>query len=375
VLYALFFFIAGIAIVLALEFVPDNPLIGHSSQAAGVPPTGPAQDPGTIAVVSNHDINIQSVGYVVLLAAVALVVGRIIAARVLSPLRTITATANEISAADLGRRLDVDGPRDEITELGRTLDGLFARLQAAFDSQRHFVANASHELRTPLSAERTVLQVALADPDADTETLRAACRQALALGEHQQRLIDALLTLAEGERGIEHREPFDLAELAGTALAELHDRIGRRALRVTAVLGSAPSTGDPRLAASLVTNLVANAVRHNHSGGSIEIRTTGTAAGVVLTVANSGPVIPPDRIDQLFEPFHRFGRQRVHNPEGHGLGLAIVRAIADAHGASITARPRVRGGLEVEVRIPAAAPAPASNAPPASVTPTDAVPG
>ncbi|WP_217711248.1 HAMP domain-containing protein [Actinomadura sp. NAK00032] len=138
----------------------------------------------------------------IILVPVALALGWFVAGRFLRPLRTITATARIISAGDLHRRLDLGDPTDELTELGHTLDDLFARLQASFDAQRHFLANASHELRTPLAGQRTLLEVALANPDTDTDTLRSACREALALGEHQERLVQALLALATSERGV-----------------------------------------------------------------------------------------------------------------------------------------------------------------------------
>ena len=134
---------------------------------------------------------------------VAVALGWLIAGRFLRPLRTITATARDISASNLSRRLSITGREDELTELGETLDDLFARLEASFQAQRHFVANASHELRTPLTAERTLLQLALADPDATVQTLRSTCQQVLALGDQQERLIEALLTLASSERGID----------------------------------------------------------------------------------------------------------------------------------------------------------------------------
>ena len=142
-----------------------------------------------------------------------------IAGRFLRPLRAMNTAAQEISAANLHRRLDVQGPDDELTRLGRTLDDLFARLEASFESQRHFVANASHELRTPLAGQRTLLQVALADPHASIEDLRAACDEALQLGAQQERLIDALLTLATSERGVAQRERFHLDELAERVLS------------------------------------------------------------------------------------------------------------------------------------------------------------
>jgi signal transduction histidine kinase len=273
--------------------------------------------------------------------------GWLLAGRLLRPLRTIVATAQDISATNLSRRLRTGRRDDEFSRLGQTLNDLFTRLEASFESQRHFVANAAHELRTPLAAERTVLQVALGDPGASAETLRAACDEVLRLGRQQEKLIDALLTLAGSERGISRPEPFDLAVVAATAIQDV---------TIDARLGPAPAEGDPRLAESLVANLVGNAIRHNVAGGWAEIE-TGTAAGrAVLRVANTGPVIPPGELDRLFQPFQRLGDERVRDrrDDGHGLGLglAIVRAIVAAHGAELTARPRPEGGLDITVSFP-----------------------
>jgi len=284
--------------------------------------------------------------------ALSLAVGWLLAGRLLRPLQAIVATARDISATNLSRRLRTGKRDDEFSRLGDTLNDLFARLEASFESQRHFVANAAHELRTPLTAERTVLQVALRDPDASVATLRAACRQVLALGEQQGQLIDALLTLAGSERGIDRAEPFDLAEVAqevtaGMAAALIGD------VRIDAKLAAAPAEGDPRLAESLVANLVGNALRHNVPDGWASIATSTVAGRAVVRVSNSGPVIPPTEVDRLFQPFQRLGDERVRRRDGgHGLGLAIVRAIAVAHGAELTARARPEGGLDIAVRFP-----------------------
>jgi signal transduction histidine kinase len=277
-----------------------------------------------------------------IVAAVSLGLGWLFAGRLLRPLRVIVASARDISATNLSRRLPTGRRDDEFSRLGQTLNDLFARLEASFDSQRHFVANASHELRTPLTAERTVLQVALGDPEASVATLRVACDEVLRLGEQQEKLIDALLTLASSERGISRAEPFDLADVAATVIGDAG--IGAR-------LGPAPTRGDPWLAESLVTNLVGNAIRHNVPGGWAEIE-TGTADGrAVVRVRNTGPVIPPAEVDHLFQPFQRLGDERVRRGfgGGAGLGLAIVRAIAAAHGAEITASPQTEGGLDITV--------------------------
>jgi len=287
-----------------------------------------------------------------ILAVLALGAGWLLAGRVVRPLLTITSSARHISASNLHQRLQVSGPGDEFTELGETLDDLFARLEASFESQRRFVANASHELRTPLAAERTLLQVALADPGASTETLRSACREALALGEQQETLIGALLTLATSERGLERRERFDLAGIAQKVITDQEAAAGRRGIQIDAVLQPAAATGDPGLAESLVANLVDNAVRHNRPDGRVQVSVTASDGQAVLAVSNTGEPVPPAEVGRLFQPFQRLGADRVRGAGGHGLGLAIVRAIADAHGALLAATPGPGGGLAVQVTFP-----------------------
>lgn len=304
-----------------------------------------------------HQLGIFSVVALAIMAALSLGLGWLVAGRLLRPLRTITTTAREISASNLHERLNLDGPDDEFKELGQTLDDLFARLQASFESQKHFVANASHELRTPLTAERTLLQVTLADPGASAQTLRSTCEELLTLGHQQERLIDALLTLASSERGIEQWRAFDLAEIAGEVVAVRRPEAERQRIRVDTTLTAAPATGDPRLVESLVANLVDNALRHNVAGGRIGISTTTEALGPTITVQNTGQIIPPDQVDRLFQPFQRMGTERT-STDGQGLGLAIVAAIATAHGAVLSVHAPPDGGLHVEVRFPVGGPRP-----------------
>jgi signal transduction histidine kinase len=287
--------------------------------------------------------------------AVAVLAAWWLAGRFLRPLRAMTTAAQEISATNLGRRLSLDGPDDELTGLGRTLDDLFGRLQASFESQRQFVANASHELRTPLAGQRTLLQVALADPQADALALRATCEEALQLSGQQARLIDALLTLATSERGVESWEPFDLAQLTENIVHSRRQDASRHGVQIDATFDTAHAVGDASLVESLVANLLDNAIRHNVTGGAVEISTMSTRAGTHLSVSNTGPIVPSTDVQRLFQPFQRLGDQRVGPTTGHGLGLAIVHAIATAHGADLTARPGPRGGLDIEVTFGAAA--------------------
>jgi signal transduction histidine kinase len=287
-----------------------------------------------------------------IMAGISAGAGWIVAGRVLRPLRTITAAARDISATSLHRRLALNGPHDELKELGDTFDGLLARLEASFAAQRQFAANASHELRTPLALQRTLVQVALADPGADFESLRAACQRVLASGAHQERILEALLTLSRGQAGLDKREPFDLATLAGHVLHARQPDAQDRQLAIHSALAPAPATGDPRLAERLIANLVDNALRHNTPGGYIEVVTGTKDSHAVLSVINTGPVVPAEAVDRLLQPFQRLGTERTSHSDGLGLGLSIVQAIAQAHGAALTIRPQPGGGLHAEVSFP-----------------------
>ena len=234
----------------------------------------------------------------------------------LQPLRAITATARAISAGNLHRRLDLGPPADELTALGGTLDDLFARLEASFDAQRHFVANASHELRTPLAGLRTLLEVALADPDADADTLRATCREALALGGHQERLVDALLALATSERGVARWDRVDLDQVARVVLAARGDDARRHGVDLAERLAPAATAGDPRLVESLVANLVDNAIRHNHRDGYVEVTTEIAGSDARILVVNSGPVVPEGQLERLRQPFQRMAPDRNGRRDG-----------------------------------------------------------
>jgi signal transduction histidine kinase len=285
---------------------------------------------------------------VVVLAVASIALGRLLAGRALRPLRAITHSARAMSANTLDGRLRVPAAYEEFAELADSLDGLARRLHESFTAQRQFIANASHELRTPLTVQRTLLQLTLADPDATPATLRSACHELLDLGRNQEHLIDALLTLATGQQGIEHWQEFDLAELTGKVVLDQE----HHGIRVHTALTPAAVTGDPALAASLVTNLVHNAVRHNVPGGTVEITTT--AAGR-LTIGNTGDPVPPADIERLLQPFQRLGTDRTDQTGGHGLGLAIVAAIAHAHRAPLAVHPGPDGGLHITVDFPRAA--------------------
>jgi signal transduction histidine kinase len=225
-------------------------------------------------------------------------------------------------------------------------------LEAAHEAQRQFVANASHELRGPLTRQRALIQVALSDPQANAASLRAAHERALAAEQHLEQMIDALLALTRGQAGLQHQERVDLESAASQALLAHESELGQSGLEVRRALAPARFQGDPRLIERLVVNLVQNAVRHNVPGGWLEV-TTGTRQRLAfVSVANTGPVIDPDAIERLFQPFERLGTARTSHGGGHGLGLSIVRAVARAHRATVSAQPRPEGGLVVEIAFP-----------------------
>jgi signal transduction histidine kinase len=272
--------------------------------------------------------------------------------QVLRPLHEVTATARRLSVESLDERLRLPGPRDEVAELADTFDAMLDRLQAAFDAQRRFVANASHELRTPLAVVRTEVDVTLADPAADEAELR---RMATVIGEatlRAQQLVDGLLVLARTDgSALRAREPVDLAALAGTALRIAGPEARGRGLRMSTRTAPAPTTGDPALLERVVGNLVENAVRHNVDGGWVRVCTGIADRQAMLQVSGSGELVAPEAVGALFEPFHRGGVARTSH-EGAGLGLSIVRAVVIAHGGTVHADPAPHGGLTVTVLLP-----------------------
>lgn len=282
-----------------------------------------------------------------IMAVVSVLLGWLMAGRVLRPLRTMSHRVRHLSEDRLHERLAVAGPSDELKDLADTFDGLLARLETAFEAQRLFVANASHELRTPLTLERTLIELSLTDPAPTVESLQDTHRRLLANSRHQERLIEALLMLARSQRGIESHQPVDLALLVKDVAA----RQEGDSVRVDTDLASATVSGDPHLLERLVVNLVENAVRHNVPDGWVDVRTGAPGGRPTLCVVNSGPVIRPDQIAELVQPFRRLDGERRQRP-GSGLGLSIVAAITTAHGGRLSACPVPGGGLRVDVALP-----------------------
>lgn len=346
-------------LLVATQFPGRHVVTGPNGGASGsggafAPPDSAPADQARQQAAQLHLLLAQSGIALAIMAVVAFGLGWLVAGRILRPLRAMTATTRHISADNLHQRLAVPGPSDELKDLGDTIDGLLARLEAAFEAQRRFVANASHELRTPLTLERAMLEVALADPDATAESLRATCEDVLATGQQQERIIEALLTLARSQQGLHQHEPVDLAAITATVVARRQPEACRRGLQLTAALGPASASGNPRLVERLVANLVDNALRHNTPSGLVEVTTTSRAGHATLSVGNTGPPVPAGQIERLLQPFQRLSTDRTTEHDGLGLGLSIVAAIATAHGALLIPHTRPGGGLDVHVSFPAA---------------------
>ena len=303
-----------------------------------------------------HQLLVAAAAALAIMAGASIALGWVVAGRALRPLRAITTATQQISEEDLHRRLAMPGPRDELTNLADTIDGLLARLQAAFEGQQNFVANASHELRTPLAASRTILEVALADPAASAAALRSACQDVLTEERHQERLIDALLTLARSQRGLDRRKPLDLGEITTDILRTREPDAASRDVTVSASIASAPVLGDDGLLRQLAANLIDNALRHNVPHGTLSIHVTSDRDHSTLKVANTGPVIAQDEIGRLLQPFQRLSSRRPADDDGLGLGLPIVAAITRAHHATLLVSPGDRGGLNIEASFPARRP-------------------
>jgi signal transduction histidine kinase len=275
--------------------------------------------------------------------------GWLLAGRALAPLRDITATARRVSGENLGERISLSGPADELKELADTFDGMLGRLDAAFASQRHFVANASHELRTPLAIMRTEVDVALADPDASVDELRQMGEAVRETVDRCERLIESLLMLARSEAATGRDEAVDLSSLAADCITDLMRRSHDAGVRFVDDLEPAWVQGEPGLLERMIANLLDNGIRHNEPGGFLGVSTRTDGRAVRLLVRNGGPRIDPKVAPTLTEPFRRIDRTYG----GFGLGLSIVRSVAEVHGGTVELVAPEAGGLEVRVRLPA----------------------
>ncbi|MEU7027691.1 HAMP domain-containing sensor histidine kinase [Streptomyces sp. SBR177] len=286
------------------------------------------------------------------LSIIAFAFGYAMAGRVLSPLGRITRTARQVAGTDLSRRIELDGPDDELKELADTFDEMLERLERAFSAQQRFVANASHELRTPLAINRTLLEVTLSDPAAPVE-IQQLGKTLLATNERSEQLVEGLLLLARSDNEIVERKPVDLAEVASRAMDQARTEADTKGVEFRGERAAAVVQGNGVLLERIALNLVQNAVRYNvPEDGWVEVATSVQGGQAVLEVTNTGPVVPAYEIDNLFEPFRRLRQERTGSDKGVGLGLSIARSVARAHGGRIIAEPREGGGLVMRVTLP-----------------------
>jgi signal transduction histidine kinase len=295
-------------------------------------------------------VQVQAAIALLVTSSGALLLGWVVAGRVLSPVREITLHARHASEETLDERINLQGPPDELKELADTIDSMLDRLQAAFDSQRRFSAEASHELRTPLAIIRAEVDVALAAPNV-TERERQLGTSIRTAADRAERLIDGLLALARSDSTLRDRDRVDLAELVGNVVGEQARAADAAGVELDLALDAAEVDGDRALLWRLIGNLVENAIRYNRRGGTVQVSIGTSGDSALLTVANSGPVIPPEQVEELFQPFQRGnGARRARGSVG--LGLAIVRSVAAAHDGEVAAAANPNGGLTVTVRIP-----------------------
>jgi signal transduction histidine kinase len=379
-LYAGAFFLAGAVLVGAMYFILGQALdrqlterIGatqHLPETTSTEPDSQARAHEAQAALQDqfrrdrdNTLDTMLVASLVALGVIGVIAGGfgwLLAARALHPLQRITATARRVADRSLHERIGLKGPDDEIKDLADTFDSMLERLDRSFDGQRRFVANASHELRTPLTINRTLIEVALDDPEAN-ESIRRLGANLLAVNQRNERLIDGLLTLASSDQRIADPTRVDLAEIARHVIDESRDAARTASVEIHADLRSAPVMGDPVLLERLTQNLLDNAIRYNSHDGEVTVTTLVVDGNAHLTVGNTGQPVAPYEVPSLFEPFHRLRTTErladttaASSRRGAGLGLSIVRSVARAHGGQIEASPRDGGGLTVHVRLQAA---------------------
>jgi len=377
-LYAAAFFLAGAALVALMYIFLGQALerqltarVGITQHLAESNPTEPTSQQRAHELQQelraqferdrDDTLNTMLIASLVALGVVGVLAGGfgwLLAGRALQPLQQITATARRVADRSLHERIALDGPHDEIKDLADTFDAMLERLDRSFDSQRRFVANASHELRTPLTINRTLIEVALDNPQA-SESLLQLGATLLAVNQRHERLIDGLLTLASSEQRVTEPSLVDLADIARHITTESQDTAHVAHVDIRTHLRPAPITGDPVLLERLTQNLLDNAIRYNlREDGEITVTTDTIDGHAHLTIENTGPPVPPYEVPSLFEPFRRLAAtERLADSSasrGAGLGLSIVRSVAHAHGGQVHVSAREHGGLTVQVRIPAA---------------------
>jgi signal transduction histidine kinase len=356
VLYSSLFLLCGAGLLAITYLLVDRATAIHAVVTHSL---GGAPAPGAVVhthLVDLHQLLEQSGVALAIMTVVSIVLGWLVAGRVLRPLRAMTATTRRISEENLDQRLALPGPRDELTELADTIDGLLERLEGAFETQRRFVANASHELRTPIATMRASLDVAMAKPVAVPEHIRMLEQRLRREFERIERLLQGLLVLARGQR-MQGGEQLTVAldRLASEAVARHTPEISAKRLDVELQAAVAVwVSGSEVLLSRMVENVIENAISHNEPGGWIRVAPAADGTSVKLVVENGGRLLTQDDVAQLAEPFRRLGAPRTGSETGAGLGLSIVASIAHAHGGALDLHARPDGGLRVMIALPAA---------------------
>jgi two-component system OmpR family sensor kinase len=278
--------------------------------------------------------------------------GWILTSRALQPIHDISKTATQISGGDLSRRINAADTDSELGQLANLLNSTFSRLEAAFAQQKQFTADAAHELRTPLAVIISETQTALQRPRS-AEEYRETVEACLETAQRMRALTHALLELARFDAGQEQivREGFDLAEIARKCAADAEKIARDRNIRIIADLNPAPANGDPDRIAQVVTNLVANAIHYNKSAGEVHVATRAENGSAILTVKDTGQGIAAEALPHIFERFYRVDPSRTHGAGHSGLGLAISKAIIDAHNGGLSVESVVGEGTTFTVRI------------------------
>jgi signal transduction histidine kinase len=292
--------------------------------------------------------------------ALALLLGYLVAARTAAPLRRMARVAARVDAGDLTPRMPTDGPgrSDEVRRLAESFDTMLDRLEDAFARQRAFASDASHELRTPLTVIRGQLEVLARAHDPTADDVRRVERLVRTEILRMERLVEDLLVLARAdEREFLRRRPVDLEPFC----RELVDGFAATAERRFEV-GAVPAgtlDADPDRLAQALRNLMRNAIEQTAPGGLVRLcGQTTRGGGVVLAVEDDGPGIPVDQRERVFDRFHRTDSARNRARGGAGLGLAIVRAIVEAHGGTVAAGESPEGGARVQIELPGFTPGP-----------------
>jgi signal transduction histidine kinase len=332
--------------------VEPPPGTGVSGGITSGQPTGLAVIASDLRSQTLKEMIVQSGIALLLTALLATALGWLLAGRVVGAVKAMTVQARRMSERNLHERIELEGPQDELKGLADTFNAMLARLDAAFEGQRMFVANASHELRTPLAITRTAVDVQLQRPKPTLDQWRAMAEMVLHSTARSERLIDSLLLLARIEQGLRRREPVDMGKVLEEVAAEAAGDAERRSVTITTASRPAVVTGDPDLLRRLVGNLLENAVRHNHPGGWARASMECVTGAALITVANSGDAISPGTAREIVQPFHRGEASRAGGASGTGLGLSIVKSIAEAHAGALRVTPLREGGLEVTVKLP-----------------------